>query len=233
VNAGAVPAADKKQARRRAKEAAMKTQLAAWVALIGMACSSQMVPRVPTTRELKAQLRRGAQLVTLGSCNECHTPTKLDPDLKIPTHDMTRMLSGHPEGAADPQSPLVRGDQMVIGSTATSFKLSIGIAYSANLTPDRETGIGDWDDAMFIRAARTGRHPDAHARAILPPMPWAALGAQSDDDLRAMLAYLKSIPAVRNQVPPPRVSPQALEELANSYDVIIERRRAIPPPVHP
>jgi hypothetical protein len=55
---------------------------------------------------------------------------------------------------------------------------------------------------MFINALRKGQHLGA-GRPILPPMPWEDLGRMSDDDLKAMFAYLKSLPPVKNQVPEP------------------------------
>jgi cytochrome c553 len=63
---------------------------------------------------------------------------------------------------------------------------------------------------MFVNALRKGQHLGA-GRPILPPMPWQVLNEQSDDDLKAIFAYLKSLPPVKNQVPepvPPSAAPQ-------------------------
>ena len=75
-----------------------------------------------------------------------------------------------------------------------------GVSFSANLTPDEETGIGDWTEEEFIGAVRTGTHRGI-GRPILPPMPWFNLAMATDEDLQAIFAYLQSIPAVANQVP--------------------------------
>jgi hypothetical protein len=77
-----------------------------------------------------------------------------------------------------------------------------GVSFSMNLTPDEETGMGTWNEAMFIKAMRTGKHL-GEGREILPPMPWPYLAKATDQDLKAIFAYLKSIPPVKNAVPDP------------------------------
>lgn len=72
--------------------------------------------------------------------------------------------------------------------------------YAANITPDRETGIGKWTDAQLALAIREGVRPGN--RMIGPPMPIEFYRAISDDDLGAIIAYLRAQPAVRNEVPP-------------------------------
>lgn len=160
---------------------------------------------------------RGRQLVTIGGCHDCHTPMKFDPEVGMPVPDMTRMLSGHPEGAPDPQSTLAGHDAAAIGPTFTSFRAPFGVVYTANLTPDKDTGLGAWTEDMFLRALRTGRHMGGNGRPILPPMPWPNLAQQSDADLKAIFAYLRSIPAVRNDVPAPKVPEEAMNAIASSY----------------
>lgn len=163
------------------------------------------------------QIARGRVLVTVGGCNDCHTPMKFDPEVGMPVPDMTRMLSGHPQGAPDPQTTLAGHDAAAIGPTFTSFRAPFGIVYTANLTPDKDTGLGAWTEDMFLRAVRTGRHMGGNGRPILPPMPWPNLAQQSDADLKAIFAYLRSIPAVRNDVPAPKVPEEAMNAIAASY----------------
>jgi hypothetical protein len=81
-----------------------------------------------------------------------------------------------------------------------------GVSYAANLTPDDQTGIGLWTEDVFIKAMRTGKHM-GEGRPILPPMPWEFVGDMSDDDLKALFAYLKSRPAMKNAVPQPVAPP--------------------------
>lgn len=78
-----------------------------------------------------------------------------------------------------------------------SFRLPVGRFYMPNITPDRVDGIGRYTDAELARMLRYGVRPDG--RALLPFMPFADL---ADDDLRAVLSYLRSRPAVSHTVPP-------------------------------
>lgn len=143
-------------------------------------------------------VERGKYLVeTLGGCNDCHTPWKVGE--KGPGPDMTKMLSGSPEGLKMPPAFLTPPWGWAGSLSMTAFAGPWGISYAANLTPDPETGLGKWNEADFIKAMRTG--VGSHNRPIMPPMPWQALGKASDDDLKAIFAYLHSIPAVKNRVP--------------------------------
>jgi hypothetical protein len=84
----------------------------------------------------------------------------------------------------------------------TAWSGAGGVSYAANLTPDETTGIGLWSEDSFVKALKTGKHMGA-GRQILPPMPWNWYGLLPDDDLKAIYAYLKSIPAIQNKVPMP------------------------------
>lgn len=71
-------------------------------------------------------------------------------------------------------------------------------AIASNITPDRETGIGKWTDAQIVTAIREGRRPDGSI--IGPPMPIGLYRGMSDNDARAIVAYLRSVKPVKNQV---------------------------------
>lgn len=73
------------------------------------------------------------------------------------------------------------------------------VAYAANITPDRETGIGRWTDKQLARAIREGIRPDGSL--IGPPMPMELYRGMADADLKAIIAYLRAAPAVSNKVP--------------------------------
>ncbi|HJW14749.1 MAG TPA: diheme cytochrome c-553, partial [Thermoanaerobaculia bacterium] len=77
------------------------------------------------------------------------------------------------------------------------------------------TGLGIWTEDMFLKAVKTGKHM-ATSRDIQPPMPWQGLGKATDEDLRAIFAYLRSIPPVTNHVPDyePPAAPPAPEKAA-------------------
>jgi len=77
-----------------------------------------------------------------------------------------------------------------------------GVSFTANLTPDKETGIGAWTEQQFIATLRTG-HRLGTGRELLPPMPWQNFAAISDEEIGAIYAYLQSIPPVHNKVPAP------------------------------
>ena len=76
------------------------------------------------------------------------------------------------------------------------------MSYTANLTPDRETGLGTWTPETFAATLKTGRH-EGRGRVILPPMPIPAYQNFTPEELAAIFAYLQTIPAVKNRVPAP------------------------------
>ncbi len=146
-----------------------------------------------------AKIKRGALLVAAGDCVTCHTPFKMGAN--GPEKDMARGLSGHPEQLKLGSPPKLDGDWNWAGSaTMTAFVGPWGTSFAANLTPDRETGIGSWKEKDFVQAMRTGKHVGV-ARPIMPPMPWQAIRHLPDSDLHAIYAYLQAQPAVKNKVP--------------------------------
>ncbi len=149
-----------------------------------------------------ATIARGQYLVTVGGCNDCHTPLKMGPN--GPEADMTRMLSGHPEQFVITAPAKMTGQEWMIASAPTNTAHSgpWGVSFTANLTPDQNTGLGIWTEDMFMKALRTGRHMGV-SRPILPPMPWLNYGRMSDDDIKAVYAYLRTVPPIHNRVPEP------------------------------
>ena len=136
----------------------------------------------------KAMIERGHYLVTLGGCNDCHTPKRMTPMGPVP--DETRILSGHPAGETLPEAPpnIFGPDKWgaITNNHLTGWVGPWGTSYSPNLTPDRETGTGAWNEELFIRILRTGKFM-ASGRDILPPMPWYNYAKLSDADLKAIL----------------------------------------------
>ena len=78
--------------------------------------------------------------------------------------------------------------------------------HAANITPDRETGLGAWTEQQFMDTIRNGRH-QGRGRQLLPPMPWQNYAQMTDADLKAVFAYLRSIPSISNKVPDPVMAP--------------------------
>lgn len=153
----------------------------------------------------RAQVARGEYLVTIGGCNDCHTPWKMGPN--GPEPDMSRALSGHPQNVAMPAPPKGNGPWIIsMAATNTAFAGPWGVSFARNLTPDDLTGIGIWTEEMFMKTIRSGRHWGV-SRPILPPMPWFNYAKMTDDDLRAVYAYLRTLPPVKNQVPDAILAP--------------------------
>jgi mono/diheme cytochrome c family protein len=121
------------------------------------------------------QVDRGKYLVTLGGCNDCHTPGYF-----FGKPDMKRYLGG----------------------SDVAFEIpGLGAFVGRNITPDKGTGIGDWTNEQIVTALTTGKRPDG--RTLAPIMPWHAFANLTKGDARAIAAFLKSVPAVNNKMPDP------------------------------
>jgi mono/diheme cytochrome c family protein len=166
------------------------------VAALSLAFSVQA--QAQTTAE---KIARGKYLVSTSGCHDCHTPWKMGP--KGPEPDMTRALSGHPQDFRLPPAPKAEGPWIVsIAATNTAFAGPWGVSFTANLTPDKETGLGKWTQRNFTETIRSGRHM-GRGREVLPPMPIMVYNNFTDADLEAVFSYLQSIPAISNRVPEP------------------------------
>ena len=138
-------------------------------------------------------------------CHDCHSPKKFGP--AGPEPDMDKALSGHQEGESISEAfKPVAGSPWTVATNDhfTAWSGPWGVSFAANLTPDTNTGLrsGVWTEELFIKALRTGKHMGT-SRNILPPMPWPNFARLSDDDLKAIWAYLGTIRAMNNHVPDP------------------------------
>ncbi len=167
------------------------------IGLAGMPASAADASKAPS--DLVA---RGKYLVNTSGCHDCHTPFKMGPNGAEP--DMTRMLSGHPETLAMPAAPkLPPGPWLITAAGSnTAWSGPWGVSFTANLTPDADTGLGEWTLRNFMDTIRTGRHM-GRGRAVLPPMPILVYNNFTDADLESIYSYLRTIPAVKNRVPEP------------------------------
>ncbi|HEU4472255.1 MAG TPA: c-type cytochrome [Flavisolibacter sp.] len=147
-------------------------------------------------------IRRGAHLVTIMGCNDCHTPMIMTP--KGPARDSSYLLAGHPEKLPLAEyTPDLTKQWVLFSMSGTAMAGMWGVSFAANLTSD-ETGIGNWTEAQFLKAMREGKLKGMdNTRPMLPPMPWQAYAHASDEDLKAIFAYLKSTKPVENRVPSP------------------------------
>lgn len=128
----------------------------------------------------RSEVERGEYLVNLLACGRCHT-------------------EGYLTGNAA-TGPLLAGS--TIGIAYSSYggeNEKPGLVFARNLTPDPETGIGRWSRDDLVRAMRSGISKDGHQN--LPVMPSASYATLKKDDLRAIAAYLQSIPPVERQIP--------------------------------
>lgn len=125
---------------------------------------------------LKTAIDSGHYLVTIASCNDCHTPKKW-----LEINDTTRLLSGGVE------FPLPTG----------------GFVHSANLTPD-ESGLQTWTEEVFVKKFKSMRDSGAiykvAANSFNTLMPWSDYDGMTERDLKAIYAYLRSIKPVYNPV---------------------------------
>jgi hypothetical protein len=154
-----------------------------------------------TGRTEGARIARGEYLVRIMSCDDCHTPFKMGP--RGPEPDMSRRLSGHPQELQMPPAPPAVGPWMSHTSgTNTAWAGGWGVSFTANLTPDKETGLGDWTEDMFLAMVRTGRH-QGKGRPVLPPMVIPALQAATLQDQKDIFLFLRTLDPIRNKVPTP------------------------------
>lgn len=129
--------------------------------------------KTPDKSDMKAY---GKYLVTIASCNHCHTPTK--DEAPIPGMDY---------------------------AGGTEIKLPFGIIRGANLTPDVETGLGAWTKEQFIQrfksmATDEVKNMEVPAGTYNTIMPWTMYGGMTEKDLGAIYEYLHSLKPVKNLV---------------------------------
>ena len=123
----------------------------------------------------EAQIKRGQYLVIAGGCTDCHTP-------------------GYFLGAPD--------NDRYLGGSDVAFEMpGLGAFLGRNLTPDKETGLGDWSEEDIVKAMTTGERPDG--RVLAPIMPYHALAQLTEDDRYAIAVFLKSIKPVKNEIAGP------------------------------
>jgi mono/diheme cytochrome c family protein len=160
----------------------------------------------PATTSPADRVARGEFLVHMGGCDDCHTTKKMGPN--GPEPDMSQRLAGHPQAMVMPPAPqLPPGPWMAtVAGTLTAWSGPWGVSFTANLTPDPETGLGKWTEEEFLAALQSGRH-QGRGRQILPPMPWQTYSTLPEEELRAIWAYLRTVPPVKNKVPDPIAPP--------------------------
>jgi len=159
--------------------------------------SNEMVEK-PNFGGYESQVKWGEHLVTIAGCNDCHTPKKMTP--MGPVDDSTLMLSGHPEKLQAPEvdRKAMESKGLVVTSDFTAWIGPWGITYSANLTPD-DSGTGNWTEDQFVYALRNSISKGlAGGRPLMPPMNMMPVKHMSDDELKAIFAYLRTVKPIKN-----------------------------------
>lgn len=158
----------------------------------------------------------GKYIVTTSGCDDCHTP-KIFTEAG-PVFDTTRRFSGFPQGEKLPAYDIkfaAPGNWVSAEKHLAAWVGPWGISYASNLTPDKATGIGTLSEEMFIKTLREGKYMGV-GRPLLPPMPWQVYGMKTDQDLKAIYAYLMSVTPIQNLVPQPTPPDKLKEVLAGN-----------------
>lgn len=146
----------------------------------------------------------GEHIVTIAGCHDCHTPKVMTP--QGPVFDSTRLLSGFPAGLPDiaVNRKEMEGKGLAVTGDLTTWVGPWGVSYAANLTSDA-TGTGNWTEAQLMKALREGKYKGMdNTRPLLPPMPWNVYQYMTDDEIKAIFAYLQTTKPIQNVVPPPK-----------------------------
>lgn len=167
----------------------------------------------PTTGAVKKApapedpVKRGAYLVSIMGCNDCHSPKRMGPNGPEIIPELA--LSGFPGSATIPPLDANATKNGWIGFWAdlTTAVGPWGQSYAGNITSD-STGIGTWTEEQFKKAITEGKFKGLEGtRPILPPMPWQDFKNLKDEDVKAIFAYLKTTKPVHNVVPTAKINP--------------------------
>ena len=181
------------------------------VFFIQLGCSEEGKSKPKTQEEMVAL---GKYIVHTSGCDDCHTP-KIFTE-KGPVFDTTKLLAGHVQDEVLPSLDITALGQNTWAATTMGLTAWVGpwgISYASNITPDKATGIGTLSEEMFIKTMREGKFMGV-GRPLLPPMPWEVYGMKTDEDLKAIYAYLMSIKPINNMVPQPTPPDKVGESLA-------------------
>jgi len=138
-----------------------------------------------------AAVERGRYLVRITGCHDCHSPK-----VQGMTPNLDLALSGRPSTTPLPSETKT---EVHASPDLTAWTGPWGFSVASNLTPDPTTGIGTrYNEASFIATMRTGKKPNG--TPIMPPMPSEVYQNMTDDDLKAIFAYLRTVKPIRNAV---------------------------------
>lgn len=173
------------------------------VAASFFACKNDEVKEVSPIPTEAQMLARGEYLVSSIGCDDCHSPKRMG--AQGPEIIPERRFSGYPSDrpVQKPDTSAFKSGYMLFAADGTAAIGPWGVSFSANISSDT-TGIGGWTESHFLTAMRTGKMKGLdNGRPMLPPMPWFNFKNLTDEDLKAIFAYLKSTAPVENLVPAP------------------------------
>lgn len=174
------------------------------VALVACTSGSAKKGNAEVVLSQDSLIKRGSYLVSAIGCDDCHTPKKFGPNGM--EFDMEKRFAGHLANSplGKPDLSVVKEGYMLFALDITSAAGPWGQSYAANISSDA-TGIGNWTEEQFFTAIREGKYKGLkEGRSLLPPMPWFVYKNFSDEDLKAIFAFLKSTKPINNLVPGPK-----------------------------
>jgi mono/diheme cytochrome c family protein len=118
-----------------------------------------------------------------------------------------------------------------VNSGGRKYDGPFGTVYSANITPDRQTGIGGWTDDQIITAIRLGRRPNGDR--LIPVHPYPVFNGMAEEDLRALVAFLRSLPGVNRPNTPKKITVPLFESVFLPAWLAAFAPRETPPPTAP
>lgn len=122
-------------------------------------------------------------------------------------------------------------DGQPVNSGGRKYDGPFGTVYSTNITPDRETGIGAWTDEEIIAGIRLGRRPNGER--LLPVHPYPVFNGMAEGDLRALVAYLRTLPPVKRPNQPKQITVPLFESVFLPAWLAAFAPRETPPPAAP
>ena len=116
-------------------------------------------------------------------------------------------------------------------SGGRKYQGPFGVVYSTNITPDRQTGIGTWTDEQIITAIRLGRRPNGER--LIPVHPYPVFNGMAEEDLRALVAFLRTVTPVNRQNQPKKITVPMFESVFLPAWLAAFAPRETPPPTAP
>jgi mono/diheme cytochrome c family protein len=118
-----------------------------------------------------------------------------------------------------------------VNSGGRKYEGPFGTVYSTNITPDPQTGIGTWTDEQIVAAIRLGRRPNGER--LIPVHPYPVFNGMAEEDLKSLVAFLRTVPAVKRQNQAKRITVPLFESVFLPAWLAAFAARETPPPAAP